>query len=317
MTYCSLIFHTGTNTQPAWYWRTTEYESDQDPSSPVWEAATIMGTASSSSSSSGTVDTIWHSSPSANEIWCRMAYGGSSASLTLTHSYNGLTHSGNLLRNGIYQFVLAKGSISTINWYKSWFTLQATTSVVVSARSGAQDARAVPAISQRFVGWSSKYGKMAPFYDKTIFDIYYYEKNKDVSNEYQGGIDDTDPTQFITNTNGVKYLSSPYISDYECAGAVHVYGTKPLGIGTYNDGDGDDATTFFPIERLSTEFVLPRKAEWVSFMTIRPEASRGIVHLSVYDPLGRLIDVIDTLFARSSSKQDSSVLDDQMRPSCK
>ena len=316
MTYCSLIFHTGTNTQPAWYWRTTEYESDEDPNKPVWEAATTMGTASSPSSSSGTVDTIWHSSSSANEIWCRMAYGGSSASLTLTHSYNGNVHSGNLLRNGIYQFVLAKGSISGSNWYKSWFTLQATTSVVVSARSGAQDARAVPAISQRFVGWSSMYGKMAPFYHKTIFHTYYYEENNDVSAEYTGGIDDTDPTKFITNTNGVKYLRSLYISNYECAGAVHAYGTKPLGISTYNDGDGADATTFFPIERLSTEFILPKKAEWVSFMTVRPEASKGLVHLSVYDSLGRLIDVIDTLFARSSSKQDSSALEDEMRPSC-
>ena len=54
------------------------------------------------------------------------------------------------------------------------------------------------------------------------------------------------------------------------------------------DGSGDskDATTFFPIEYLSTEFILPSKAKWCSFVTIRPDAPEGKVRLSVYDPLG-------------------------------
>jgi ankyrin repeat protein len=303
-----------TTTEPVWYWRTTEYEMDQDPNTPVWSSAKIIGTVTDLSSRN--IDTIWHSSAAASEIWCRMAYGEAPASLTLTHSYNGVVKKGVLPRNGIYTFALARGAITSSSWFRSWFTLQATTSVVVSARSGDSDSRAVPSVSQRFVGWSSKYGKMAPFYHDTSFQVYYFTSEKLVSNNYNGGIDENDDTQFTVNSDGLQYLS-PRAIEYSCEGAAHAYGNKPIGIGAYEDGDGSsDATTFFPIERLSTEFILPRKAEWVSFVTVRPEANRGIVNLKVFDPLGRLIDNINENFARSTSKQASNLLDDIMRPSC-
>ena len=267
-----------TGTEPKWYWRTTEYseeEEKEEESGATWTKAVVVvtgttttpHTASFPSRPAGGVDLIWYANPAANEVWCRMSYGEAAATLTLTNSFDGSVLTASLPRDGTYQFALARGSISSSNFFKSWFVLQATTSVVVSARSSAADSRAVPAVSQRFVGFSSYYAKAGPFYDKTDISAYYYSGAKLARTEFTGGIDAEDDTTFIQSTTGVQYLSGQ-AANYECAGSAHVYGSRPLGIATYNDRDGsNDATTFFPIERLSTEFILPKKAEWASFVT--------------------------------------------------
>ena len=331
-----------TETQPKWYWRAIEYDETKDDVG-IWTSAIQIGKTTTLIPSRGEIDTIWHSNSNANEIWCRMAYGEASATLTLTHSYAVSAGTGNSLfptqikslpRNGLYTFALARGQIGQTQWFQSWFNLQvtpSTTSVVVSARSSDSDARAVPAATQRFVGFASRYGKIAPFFDQTNIDIYYYEKSKakTVVPSYQGGIKTTGSGGGMQTTpNGLQYIK-PFAGttsgypEYGCPGAAHVYGNKPINAATYQDGSGDskDATTFFPIEYLSTEFILPSKAKWCSFVTIRPDAPEGKVRLSVYDPLGALIDIIDSnvLFARSTTSTDSIDADEEdykMRPSC-
>jgi hypothetical protein len=123
--------------QPAWYWRTTEYVQDDDGSA-VWTPAVVVGAPHTGFASrpSG-VDLIWHVDPAAGEVWCRMSFGESAATLTLTNSFDGSVLTGTLPRDGTYQFALARGAIAEVDFFRSWFVLQATTSVVVSARSSA------------------------------------------------------------------------------------------------------------------------------------------------------------------------------------
>ena len=330
-----------TTTQPPWHWSTTAFDTKDPKWAATWNQAVQVGLgeytvqARLGSSVKITGQHLWSSNTAANEVWCRLDQ--SKDKLTMTYAADKARKIVAFIPKGeIHTFNLVKEP-SDPSWQASYWVLQANTQVAVSALSGNYDARAVPAISRRMVGFVSQFAKFAPYYANTHMNLYYYnqvEGQPDGGNEFadlekigegrydpmdlKTGFDSEDSDASFTDAktaytgggrHGVLYAADNYREvQYDCRSASHAFANKGFGAGTYIDGDGSDATTWFPIEQLSTEFVMVRQSAFASFVTVRPDHPRGLVRVSVFNPEGELTAVLDNHLKRG---EDSGDLDQQ------